>query len=329
MAFLVRAPAPGARTQRRQAARRAQPQARRIAEGAPRHSAAPRTAVGASYVTPIDRKLRHGRGCGARRLVLGRRPPATPRLLSGGTCSATSANWWRRSCRPRRRAPAGRPGCCSAVTPRAGEPALHAPSVAVAAARRPSTTARVPSAAVHGSSTTVRGRGPGRPGLARWRAGGQRAGGRRGNARCMPDRSCGGPSVRRRRRRRAGGRQPASSRARAAKNAMSCEASAPEPWPLMTADRGVRLAPPSLQLHPSLVCSIALLDGCARHSHGQGRQVISAGAGRSGRPLAGAAGAAIPQLIAPAVKASAPRRRTRHPSGATRARPSWSSAYAA
>jgi hypothetical protein len=33
----------------------------------------------------IDRKLRHGRGCGARRMAMGRRPPAcAARLLSAG-----------------------------------------------------------------------------------------------------------------------------------------------------------------------------------------------------------------------------------------------------
>ncbi len=110
-ASLVRAPAPGARTQRRQAARRAQPQARRIAERAPRRSAAPRPALGASYRTPIIRSSAPSVACGSR--LSGRRPPATPRLLSGGTRSATSASWWRRSCRPRRRAPARRPGCGS------------------------------------------------------------------------------------------------------------------------------------------------------------------------------------------------------------------------
>ena len=49
------------------------------------HSVASRFAPGASYVSPIDRKLRHGRGCGARRLALGRRPMAwAARLLSAG-----------------------------------------------------------------------------------------------------------------------------------------------------------------------------------------------------------------------------------------------------
>jgi hypothetical protein len=57
-----------------------------------------------------------------------------------------------------------------------------------------------------------------------------------------------------------------------AKNAMSCE-------------RAVVSA---------LVCSIALLDGCARRGQGTGGdRTISAGAGRSGSPLAGAAGGAF------------------------------------
>jgi hypothetical protein len=54
------------------------------------------------------------------------------------------------------------------------------------------------------------------------------------------------------------------------------EARAPEPWWLMTAGRGTRLAPSSPQNHPSLVCSIALLDGCARPSEGPGSDRPSA-----------------------------------------------------
>ena len=75
---------------------------------------------------------------------------------------------------------------------------------------------------------------------------------------------------------------------------MSCEASAPEPWWLMTAGRGARLAPSSLQNHPSLVCSIALLDGCARQSNErEADRAIGAGAGRSRRPLAGGGAATL------------------------------------
>jgi len=136
MACLVRAPAPGTRTQRRQAARRAQPQARRIAERALRGVQPLRARLwGASYRTPIIRSSALAAACCSRLLASGRRPPATPRLLSGGTCSATSARWWRRSCRPRHRAPAGRPGWFSAVTPRvrlAGA-ARVVPAAAVAA----------------------------------------------------------------------------------------------------------------------------------------------------------------------------------------------------
>lgn len=91
MVFLVRAPAPGARTLRRASVALGEPQARRIAESAPRRSAASHGAVSASYVSPIIRSSAPSVVYAASRLASGRRPPATPRLLSGGTRSATSA----------------------------------------------------------------------------------------------------------------------------------------------------------------------------------------------------------------------------------------------
>jgi hypothetical protein len=91
---------------------------------------------------------------------------------------------------------------------------------------------------------------------------------------------------------------------------MSCEARGPLPWHF-DASRIVQRADHhgALHLHPRLVSSIALLDGCARPGR-TGRGWRSAPEpDLQGSPLAGAAGAAIRQLIAPAVTASAPRRR--------------------
>ena len=128
--FRVRAPAPGARTQRR--ASGAPGATAGSALAARRSAASSRFAPGSWAPHTYHRDLEAPPHCRPRHgwLAPGRRPPATPRLASGGARSAAVASWWRRSCRPRRRAPASqrlrvprrgfRIGCERAVTRRAG-----------------------------------------------------------------------------------------------------------------------------------------------------------------------------------------------------------------
>lgn len=70
----------------------------------------------ASSGSPIIRSSAPSGVFGAWWLASGCRRPATPRLLSGGTCFARSTSWCSRSRRPRRRAAAWQPAGNRAVT---------------------------------------------------------------------------------------------------------------------------------------------------------------------------------------------------------------------